>query len=61
MSDYVAAKLIEAMGMFIHDLWALRGDTEGVYDEEAYYDIAKEILKNCNDVLPNRRLTEIDG
>ena len=48
MSDYAASKLITALGMFIHDLWAMRGDTEGPYDETAYYDLANEIERRCD-------------
>lgn len=48
MSDYAVSKLITAMGMFIHDLWAMRGDREGVYDETAYYDLAADIQRGCD-------------
>lgn len=45
MSDYAVSKLITALGMFVHDLWAMRGDTEGPYDETAYYDLARDIQR----------------
>lgn len=45
---YAASKLITAMGMFIHDLWAMQGDKEGVYDETAYYDLAADIQRGCD-------------
>ena len=48
MSDYAVSKLITAMGMFIHDLWAMRGDSEGSYAETAYYDLATDIERGCN-------------
>ena len=49
MSDYAVSKLITAMGMFIHDLWATRdGDREGIYDETAYYDLAADIQRGCD-------------
>lgn len=47
MSDYATSKLITALGMFIHDLWAMRYDTEGTYDETAYYNLADEIERRC--------------
>lgn len=55
MSDYAASKLITAMGMFVHDLWAIHGDTEGPYDETAYYDLAADITRGCD--LPRREET----
>lgn len=55
MSDYAVSKLITAMGMFVHDLWAIRGDTEGPYDETAYYDLAADITRGCD--LPRRKDT----
>lgn len=48
MSDYAVSKLITAMGMFIHDLWAIRGDSVGPYDETTYYDLAIEIQRGCD-------------
>ena len=55
MSDYAVSKLITALGMFVHDLWAIRGDTEGPYDETAYYDLAADITRGCD--LPRREET----
>ena len=48
MSDYAVSKLITAMRMFVHDLWAMRGDREGVYDETEYYDLAADIQRGCD-------------
>lgn len=48
MSDYAVSKLITAMGMFIHDLWAMRGDREGPYDENTYQDLAADILRGVD-------------
>lgn len=53
MSDYALSKLIQAMGMFIHDLWALKGDTEGVYTEDAYDSLAIDIQRGF-DLMEDR-------
>ena len=45
MDNYAASQLITAMGMFIHDLWALKGDTEGPYTEEAYHELADSVVR----------------
>ena len=49
MDNYAASKLITAMGMFIHDLWALKGDIEGPHTEEEYYKLADSVA--CGFVL----------
>lgn len=45
---YAIAKLITAMGMFIHDLRELKCGSDMVYTEESYNSLAKDIL-NKND------------
>lgn len=45
MDNYAASKLITAMGMFIHDLWALKMDTEGPHTEEEYYKLANSVVR----------------
>ena len=45
MDNYAASKLITAMGMFIHDLWALKGDIEGPHTEEEYYKLADSVVR----------------
>ena len=44
MDNYAASKLITAMGMFIHDLWAMKCDTECVYSEDAYLELANAVM-----------------
>lgn len=41
---FAIAKLIQAMGMFIHDLNEIKNGNNEIYTEEAYYTIAEEIL-----------------
>lgn len=44
--EYAIAKLIIAMGMFIHDLSELKNGTDEVYTESSYDDLAYEIMHN---------------
>lgn len=43
--EYAIARLIEAMGMFIHDLAELKNGTDQIYTENAYNSVASSILK----------------
>lgn len=44
---YAIAKLIEAMGMLVHDLWELQVGSGKVYTEEAYNRLSDDIMRNC--------------
>lgn len=43
---FAIAKLIEAMGMFIHDLYELKCGNDSVYTEQTYYSLAEDIYHN---------------
>lgn len=44
LTDFAIAGLIEALGMFAHDLDVIfNGTQDGVYTEEAYINLAKQI------------------
>lgn len=44
---YAIAKLIEAMGMLVHDLWELKCGEDRVYEEDSYNKLSQDILRTC--------------
>ena len=44
LTDFAIARLIEALGMFTHDLDViLNGRQDGIYTEESYVNLAEQI------------------
>lgn len=48
-SHYAIAKLIEAMGMLVHDLWELKCGNGRVYTEDAYYRLSDKVMDECDE------------
>ena len=45
------ALITEVMGMFSHDMWAIKYDTEGPYTQDAYNNMAcavRELMKEAH-------------
>lgn len=49
-TDFAIAKLIEAMGMFIHDLHELKTGSDCVYTEQSYNHLATQVLTGRTDI-----------
>ncbi len=51
LTDFAIARLIEALGMFAHDLDVIINDRQdGMYTEDSYIQIAKQIKKGDSNV-----------